>query len=107
MVWCTDLNRRFSFRKHKLLWAVADIAKFFDQIRRTLVYAMVRAAGMPEGILAAYQAYFENLQVYNCLAGGIGQPYRRKCGIAQGCPFSMTIVALIMRPWIMGMRLIQ
>ena len=87
--------------------AVADIAKFFDQIRRALVYIIARAAGMPQGVLAAYEAYLENLQVYNCIAGGLGTPYKRRCGIPQGCPFSMTMVALIMRPWIILMRKIS
>ena len=80
--------------------AVADIMKFFDMIRRDLVYEMAKAAGMPVRILVAYRAYLENMQVYNCLAGGVGTPYWRKCGIPQGCPFSMCMVALIMRPWI-------
>ena len=83
---------------------MADIAKFFDQIRRDLVFKVSRAAGMPEGIVSAYEAYISNLQVYNCVAGGIGKPYTRRCGIPQGCPFSMTMVALIMRSWILEMR---
>ena len=32
------------------------------------------------------------------------QPYTRRCGIPQGCPFSMMFVALLMRPWIIMMR---
>ena len=83
---------------------VADIAKFFDQIRREMVYKVAKAAGMPEQIARAYSAYLENLRVYNNLAGGLGTPYMRKCGIPQGCPFSMAMVALIMRPWILIMR---
>ena len=59
---------------------------------------------MPEPVQTAYEAYLENLLVYNCLAGGVGEPFRRLCGIPRGCPFSMAIVALIMRPWIMLMR---
>ena len=35
---------------------------------------------MPKPIVRAYKTYLENLQVYNCLAGGIGTPYQRKCG---------------------------
>ena len=83
---------------------VADIAKFCDQIRRELVYQLAEAAGMPKPIVRAYKTYLENLRVYNCLAGGIGTPYQRKCGIPQGCPYSMAMVALIMRPWIIMMR---
>ena len=83
---------------------VADIAKFFDQIRRGLVFRTWRVAGMPTGVLTAYEHYLEDLKVYNCIAGGMGTPYVRVCGIPQGCPFSMTNVALIMRPWILTMR---
>ena len=83
---------------------VADIAKFFDQIRRQLVYQTCKAAGMPTGVLRAYGAYLENLKVYNRVAGGMGTPYVRLCGIPQGCPFSMINVALIMRPWIFTVK---
>ena len=62
---------------------VADIAKFFDQIRRDLVFKVSRVAGMPEGVVSAYEAYISNLQVYNCVAGGIGKPYTRRRGIPQ------------------------
>ena len=95
--------------EHKLngkhfVGGVADIAKFFDQIRRGLVYKTCKAAGMPTGVLRAYQTYIESLKVYNCVAGGMGTPYTRTCGIPQGCHFSMTIVAPKMRPWIINMR---
>ena len=59
---------------------------------------------MPEPVLTAYKSYLESMVVYNCLAGGVGTPFRRICGIPQGCPFSMALVAMIMRPWIMMMR---
>ena len=85
----------------------ADIAKFFGQIRRQLVYRVARAAGMPEQVLTAYMSYLDNLYVYNCLAGGIGRPFLRRCGIPRGCPFSMAMVALLMRPWILMMRTIE
>ena len=83
--------------------AAADILKFFDQIVREVVYKMASLAGMPKKVLSAYKRYVEGLKVYNCLAGGVGTPYVRKCGIPQGCPFSMMLVALLMRPWILIM----
>ena len=67
---------------------------------------MAEAAGMPPKVLRAYKGYLESLILYNALAGGIGKPYRKKCGIPQGCPLSMVMVALIMRPWIVMMRAI-
>ena len=98
-----------TLEEHKLngkqfVGGVADIANLFDQIRRDLVFKISRAAGMPEGIVLAYEAYINNLLVYNCVAGGIGKPYSRLCDIPQGCPFSMTMVALTMRSWILEMR---
>ena len=50
--------------------------------------------------------YLETLVVYNVLAGGMGTPYTKKCGIPQGCPLSMVMVALIMRPCIIQMLMI-
>ena len=72
---------------------VADTAKFF-------------AAGMPPHVLVAYKSYLESLMIYNVLAGGVGTPHQRRCGIPQGCPFPMTMVALTMRPLIILMRLV-
>ena len=64
---------------------------------RGIVYKMAAAAGVPPKILRAYRAYIENVLLYNCLAGRVGRPHKRKRGISQGCPFSMLMVALIMR----------
>ena len=75
---------------------VSDTAKFFDQIRRDFVIRICKAVGMPTGVAQAYEAYLENLKVYNCVAGGMGTPCVGLCGIPQCCPFSMTTVALIM-----------
>ena len=55
----------------QLVGGVADIAKFFNQIRRDLVFKISRPAGMPEGIALAHEAYIINLLVYNCVTGGI------------------------------------
>ena len=77
---------------------VADIAKFVDQVRRGIVYNVPAAVGLPPMILSAYKAYIENLLLNNCLAGGIRRPHKGRCGMPRGCPFSMMMAALIMRP---------
>ena len=82
----------------------ADLWKYFDQIARPLVYSLAKAAGMPPEILVAYKRFQENLLVHNSLASTIGQPYTWEFSIPQGCPLSMMIVALMMRPWIMLMK---
>lgn len=78
----------------------ADISKFFDQILRQLAYALLRLAGMHRGVLDANQRFREELVTYNVIAGGLGHGQKRQCGIPQGCPFSMMVVALLMRAWL-------
>ena len=73
------------FRGKQFVGGVAGVAIFFDQIRRDLVFRICRAAGMPEGVVQVYEVYINNLKVYNCVAGGMGKPYVRLCGIPHGC----------------------
>ena len=68
------------------------------------MYRIAEAAGMPKRVLQAYSTFLEQLLVYNTVMGGMGTPYRRRCGIPQGCPFSMAMVALLMRGWVIAMR---
>lgn len=77
----------------------ADIHKFFDQLLRQLVYAMLAMAGMPRGVLGAYKRFLEALLAYNVITVGLGHVHQRACGIPLGCPLSMMVVALLMRPW--------
>ena len=78
-----------------------DIHKCFDQILRPVVYKVARLAGMPRPVLDAYERYQESLTIRNAVAGGLGEEYRKATSIPQGDPFSMMLVALIMRPWIL------
>ena len=82
----------------------ADIHKFFDQTQRDLVYELLESAGMPREVITAYRNFLENLIVYNGFENSVGHKYTRKCGIPQGCPLSMTIVALLMRAWVVEMK---
>ena len=64
---------------------------------------MLKKAGMPRGILKAYENFQDKMKVRNTVAGGLGEEYVRKTSIPQGDPFSMMLVALLMRPWMMQM----
>ena len=33
------------------------------------------------------------------IAGGLGVPHAHPCGIPQGCPFSMMLIAFLLHPW--------
>ena len=70
-----------------------DIWKCFDQLNRQLLYELAKRAGMPVRVLRAYIAFQESLRIHNSVAGGLGKPFSRKCGIPQGCPLSMMLTA--------------
>ena len=81
-----------------------DVYKCFDQINRTLVYELAQSAGMPKTVLDTYYNYIDNLDVRYQIGKTLGKQHRDKSSIPQGCPFSMNMVALLMRPWIMKMK---
>ena len=66
-----------------------------------MVYEIAELAGLPIGILNAYRAYLEAVLTYNAIVGGFGHAHQREAGIPKGCSFSVMIVALLMRSWIM------
>ncbi len=65
---------------------------------------MAKEAGTPPGILRAYSGFVQNMEVYYQLAGTLGDGHVDRASIPQGCPFSMVLVALLMRPWVSLMR---
>ena len=77
-----------------------DIYKCFDQFVRPLVYTIARVAGIPKTILTPCVNIMEAMRIRNSLTVGYGAPHTRRRGIPQGCPFSMTLTALMVRPWI-------
>ena len=46
----------------------------------------------------------DNLIVYNSFNQHLGQPHHHPAGIPQGCPMSMMVLALLLRPWIIDMK---
>eukprot|EP00969_Alexandrium_andersonii_P207472 9165927-Alexandrium_andersonii.AAC.1 len=38
------------------------------------------------------------------VTGSLGVPYARPTSIPQGCPWSMAVIALVLRAWILVMR---
>ena len=93
-----DIEEAICFEEH-LTGGAADIYKCFDQVIPELAQYLLMRAGMPHRILGAYMDFHKELQIRNSLAGTLGEPYKRKCSVPQGCPFSMMIIALVMRPW--------
>ena len=59
---------------------------------------------MPPQILHTYRRYLENLTTRYQFGQHLGKGCKNRCSIPQGCPFSMTMVALLLRPWIKYME---
>ena len=51
-----------------------DIAKFFDQIVREVVYTVCRIMGMPARVLETYIMFQETVVTRNVVATGLGTP---------------------------------
>jgi hypothetical protein len=81
-----------------------DIHKCFDEIIRQLLYALLEAGGFPVEVLTAYRSFHEACMFLNTIAGGLGIPHAHLCGIPQGCPFSMMLIAFLLHPWAAKMR---
>ncbi len=69
-----------------------------------LRYKLAKQAGMPDRILQAYKSYVENMQVQFQVGDTIGATHSDKASLPQGCPFSMTMVALLLKPWLSMMH---
>jgi hypothetical protein len=81
-----------------------DIYKCFDQIVPLLVEVTLSLAGCPWQVLGPYRDMMRGVRAVNMLPQGAGEPYQKRCSIPQGCPFSMMITALLLRPWILARR---
>ena len=77
----------------------ADSWKCFDQIQLILLFLLLALSGFPKDVLRAYTTFHNQVVYLNTVAGGLGIPHRHPCGIPQGCPFSMTMLAFLMAPW--------
>ncbi len=59
---------------------------------------------LPSGFPCAYSGLVQNMEEHYQLAGTLGEDHVDRASIPQGCPFSMVLVALLMRPWASLMR---
>ncbi len=84
----------------KVSGGTIDVYKCFDQLLRPLIDELAAKAGMPSKIRAAYIKFIENMIIQMQVGATLGKEHHHRCSIPQGCPFSMMMVALLMRPWI-------
>ena len=81
-----------------------DVFKCFDQIIKQLITKIAELAGMPVDVLETYKAFLEQMSIRQQIGNTLGQEHQHDCSIPQGCPFSMSLIGLLMRPWVGLMR---
>lgn len=59
---------------------------------------------MQNDIAETYMNFLQDLRVQNSICDGFGELHARPKGIPQGCPFSMMVIALVLRPWVQLMK---
>eukprot|EP00969_Alexandrium_andersonii_P043052 1888667-Alexandrium_andersonii.AAC.1 len=60
--------------------------------------------GMDRRILIPYIAHSEMVQTRVLYEHGYGEPVKRTCAIAQGCPLSMTVLSAVLSVWVRFMK---
>ena len=81
-----------------------DIYKCFDQLNQSQISALAQEAGMPRRILQPYKQYITGMQIQLQVGNTIGRPHQDTASLPQGCPFSLMMAALLLKPWISTMR---
>lgn len=81
-----------------------DMIKCYDSLVRQLIYTVLGRAGFPRGVLCAYMGFIDGVHYCHRLSLGVGAWHTRERSIPQGRPWSVTFLALLMRPWILRTR---
>jgi hypothetical protein len=98
------VTHRGSLAQEDVSGGSIDIYKCFDQLNRTLLKRLATHAGMPTRVMEPYFRFIDNIGVRYQIGSTIGTAKVHRCSIPQGCPFSMTIVAVLMLPWVRLVR---
>ncbi len=85
------------FKDHQLPLAVTfiDFKKAFDSINRTVMFSILRHYGIPEAVVSAIQALYNNSRSAVMVDGNISDPFDISTGVLQGdvlAPFVFIIV---------------
>ena len=59
---------------------------------------------MPTKVFESYIRFHESVHTRNTIAGGLGKAHYKKCGIPQGCPLSLCLTSVLVRPWVCKME---
>lgn len=73
-----------------------DFKKAFDSIRRSAIWASLRAKGVPPKIINLIQAMYTNTKLHVRHNGMTSDDFETNAGVKQGCPLSPLLFATIL-----------
>ena len=83
-----------------LCGAAVDITKCYDEFVRPLLYRLADVTGAPRALLGPWSRYREALSCrFSFGRLSVGNWFSRRCSIPQGCPSSMTMLAVLTSVW--------
>eukprot|EP00969_Alexandrium_andersonii_P373830 15484901-Alexandrium_andersonii.AAC.1 len=71
---------------------------------RQVVMRVAAAAGAPAPIMRAWHTIMDRMVTHNALADTIGVGYTRPASIPQGCPLSMALLSIVVRPLLLMIK---
>ena len=77
----------------------ADVIKSFDTVDRSILDCVLGRLGLPDWFRGVYFSFHSQVRLRFKHAAGLGEPWCRDGGIAQGCPLSMVFIAALYVPW--------
>ena len=77
---------------------VADVIKSFDTVHKSILDCALGRLGLPVWFRMAYFSFRSQVRLRFNLAAGLGEPWCRDGGFAQGCPLSMVFVVALYVP---------
>jgi len=73
-----------------------DLVKFFDTVRRDLLWEKLRKVGVTGWMLQAVQALYANVPMVVKADGNLSAPFQSTMGVKQGCPLSPTLSGIFL-----------
>jgi hypothetical protein len=89
--------------KHPAL-ILFDFCAAFPSVAHALIFMILDALGLPEGLINYFKALYVDNACYACLDGDVIFLYNILSGIIQGCPASGTIVVMVADPFLRSLK---
>jgi len=75
-----------------------DLKEAFDRISHTCLWTVIRSYGFGGGFIESITLMYENATYIVQINGHLSTPIPIRCGVRQGCPLSMILFALCLKP---------